>query len=69
MRTVKVPPGLRGVAVQDSVGRQLGETENHLVRGGAPRQQATRGGAGLADAFRPAGIGDRGGTQVQGGGG
>src|SRR5262249_10457650 len=40
--------GPAGVAVQDSVGRQLGEAENPLVRGGMPRQQAPRVGAGLA---------------------
>src|SRR5215472_13913949 len=58
-----------GVAVQDSVGRQLREAENHLVRGGTPRQLVPRVGARLADVFRPAAVGGRGGAQVQGGGG
>jgi hypothetical protein len=61
--------GPAGVAVQDSVGRQLGEAEDHLVRGGTPGQQFPRVGARLADVFRPGDVGGRGGAQVQGGGG
>jgi len=61
--------GPAGAAVQDSVGCQLGEAKNHLVRGGAPIQQAPRVGADLADVFWPAGVGGRGGTRAQGGGG
>ena len=60
--------GPAGVAVQGSVGRQLGEAENYLDRGGTPRQQVPRVGTGLADVFRASGVGGRGDTQVQRGG-